>query len=91
MNQVNWIKRKIAKWINLKGIELVKESPWVVVYQSTDEYSVRIFQNLLESNDIKTIVFNQQDSSYKAFGYYYLQVLKEDEDRASKLLNLPNE
>ena len=74
-----------------RGIELVKESPWITIYQSTEEYSVRIHQNVLESNGFKTIVFNQQDSSYKAFGYFYLQVLKEKEDEARKLLNLPDE
>ena len=90
MREVNWIKRILAKR-ELKKIKLTKESPWVVIYQSSEEISLRIHQTVLEDNEIKTFVFNQQDSSYNAFGYHYLQVLREDVERARELLNLPNE
>lgn len=85
-----WI-RKILKKATLKNIRLSKESSWVTIMDSTDEYSVHIIKLRLEDEGIPAVIFNQRDSSYNAFGYIYLQVRKEDEERALKLLNSEHE
>lgn len=58
----------------------------MTVYQSIDEYSVRIRRLQLEDNGIATMVFDQRDSSYNAFGFIYLNVAKENEERAHEIL-----
>lgn len=45
----------------------------------------------LQAAEIPAIIFDQRDSSYNAFGYLYLKVRSEDEEKARKLLNLDHE
>lgn len=40
----------------------------------------------LEEEGIKVLVFDQRDSSYNAFGYVYLQVHKQNVERAEQIL-----
>jgi len=63
----------------------------VTVFQSTDEYMIRIRKLTLEDHEIPVMLFDQRDSSYNAFGYIYLNVRKEDEKRAVELLNTEHE
>jgi hypothetical protein len=58
----------------------------VSIYQSRDEFSVRIRQMHLEANEIEVNLFDQKDSSYGAFGYIYLSVKISDEAKALALL-----
>ncbi|MCH2231035.1 MAG: DUF2007 domain-containing protein [Crocinitomicaceae bacterium] len=69
----------------------MKEPKWVAVYQSTDEYIVRIYKMKLEAYEIPVSIFDQRDSSYNAFGYIYLNVRAEDVDEALKLIEETNE
>lgn len=83
--------QKIKKtWTNL-ATKLKSESPWTTIYQSTDEFSIRIKKVTLEDNEIPVRLFDQRDSSYNAFGYIYLNVLKEHVETARKILNLSDE
>ncbi len=84
------LRRLIALWKSRK-IRLTTETRWVSVYSSTDEYSVRIYKLKLEDEGIPVTVFDQQDSSYNAFGYIYLNVPKEFQEQAEKLLTLDHE
>ena len=84
------IRRLLTKWKNLKT-NLNKDSNWVTIYQSIDEPSVRIYSMQLEDNEIASMIFDQRDSSYNAFGYLYLQVRVEDKSKALELLNLDHE
>ena len=84
------IQRLIQKWKSGK-IKLVSDSDWVTIAQSIDEFSIRIDKLKLEDEGIPAMLFDQRDSSYNAFGYIYLKVLKKDEESARKLLNLTNE
>lgn len=84
------IQRLIQKWKSGK-IKLVNDSDWVTIAQSIDEFSIRIDKLKLEDEGIPAMLFDQRDSSYNAFGYVYLKVLKKDEENARKLLNLTNE
>ena len=72
-------------------MKLTKEPEWITVYQSTEEYSIRIKKMKLEEEGIKTVIFDQRDSSYNAFGYVYLQVHKENVEQAEQILKEINE
>ncbi|HIP32516.1 MAG TPA: hypothetical protein EYG86_07135 [Crocinitomicaceae bacterium] len=71
--------------------KLVPESKIVTVYQGTDEYSARIFKLKLEDEGIKVQLIDERDSSYNAFGYVYLKVLKENEQLAKQIIGHTNE
>ena len=72
-------------------MKLVKEPSWESVYQSRDEIELRIKKLKLEDENIPVVIFDQRDSSYNAFGYLYLNVRKEDVERALKILNTDHE
>lgn len=71
--------------------KLVPESKIVTVYQGADEYSARIFKLKLEDEGIKVQLIDERDSSYNAFGYVYLKVLKENEQLAKQIIGHTNE
>jgi len=77
----------------LKKLNLLKkaENDWVTVLQSTDEYTVRIQKLKLEDHEVPVTIFDQRDSSYNAFGYIYLNVPKEYEERALEIINTDHE
>lgn len=64
----------------------MKEPKWVTIFQSTDEYIVRIYKMKLEAHDLPTSIFNQRDSSYNAFGYIHLNVYAQHEKIALELI-----
>lgn len=80
----------LKKW-NLLRTKLAKEPDWVTVYQSADEYTVRIQKLKLEDHEIPVMLFDQRDSSYNAFGYIYLNVRKQDETKALTILKTDHE
>lgn len=84
------IANLLKKWSHLKT-KLANDSDWVTVYQSTDEYSARIQKLKLEDHEIPAMLFDQRDSSYNAFGYIYLNVQKQDELEALKILKSEHE
>jgi hypothetical protein len=84
------IQKLIQKWNNLWATQ-TRKSNWVTIFQSTDEYSVRIHKMKLEANQIPVSIFDQRDSSYNAFGYLYLNVRVQDEKIALELIEETNE
>ena len=51
-----------------------------------DEYSVRLRNLHLEAHGVESVLFDQRDSSYMAFGYMYLNVRRENEQQALEIL-----
>jgi len=64
----------------------VNEPEWASIYQSTDEYTVRIKKLALEDAGVPVMIFDQRDSSYNAFGYIYLHVPVRMKDQANQVL-----
>lgn len=50
---------------------------WVCIYSSPKQFSVEMIKNLLEQNEINSVIVNKQDSSY-LFGDYEVYVNRED-------------
>ena len=71
--------------------KITPESNVVIVYKGTDEFSARILKAKLESSGIEVSFADDRDSSYNAFGYVYLRVLKENKVRAEEIINSINE
>ena len=84
------IRKLLQRWKSAQT-KLVKESDWVTIIESTNEFQIRIDQLKLESEGIPVVIFDQRDSSYNAFGYLYLKVRAKDKDVAVKILNLNHE
>ncbi len=72
-------------------MKLSREPEWVTVFESHEEYVVRIKLMLLKEAEIPAVIFDQRDSSYNAFGLLYLKVRREFEEEALKQLNLEHE
>lgn len=85
MRLIQILKKKLTT------LKLVNEPKWLTVYQSIEEHSVYIRKLKFESEGIPTMVFDQRDSSYNAFGYVYLQVPSEQVENANKILREFNE
>ena len=71
--------------------KLVPEPNTITVHQGTDEYTARILKLKLEDEGIKVQFVDDRDSSYNAFGYIYLNVLKENETIATQIIEANNE
>jgi len=81
------IRRIRSRLMSLRT-KLVNEPAWITVYQSMEAYSIEIRKLALEDEGIKTLTFDQRDSSYNAFGYIYLQVHQKNVERANEILKL---
>jgi hypothetical protein len=79
------IQRLREKWTTLRT-KLVTEPQWVSVYDSHEEYTVHIKKMALEDAGIPVTIFDQRDSSYNAFGYIYLHVPAEMQEKARQVL-----
>ena len=62
------------------------EKGWKEVFMTTHDYKAEMAREILESEGIKTVVLNQQDTAYKVFGEYRVYVAEENETRAGELL-----
>lgn len=71
--------------------KITPETNTVIVYKGTDEFSARILKTKLESSGIEVSFADDRDSSYNAFGYVYLRVLKENQERAEEIIKLIHE
>ncbi|MCR9173679.1 MAG: DUF2007 domain-containing protein [bacterium] len=78
------------RWTALRT-KLIREPEWVTIFESRDEYVVRIKHMQLVEADIPAVIFDQRDSSYQAFGYLYLKVHQEHLEKAHEILNLTHE
>ena len=59
---------------------------WVKVYSTHDFFIAEIIKNMLISNNIEAISFNQKDSSYH-FGLINIFTLKGKCEKANELIN----
>jgi RNase H-fold protein (predicted Holliday junction resolvase) len=75
----------------LNQMKLVKEIPWLSIYQSLEPFSIEIFKLKLEAEGIPVRVWDERDSSYNAFGYVHLQVKSEFKDQAKAIIDSLNE
>ena len=67
------------------------EEGWKEVYMTAHEYKAEMAREILESEGIKVVVLNQQDTAYKSFGEFSVYVTEADATRSVELLkNLKN-
>jgi hypothetical protein len=62
------------------------EKGWKQVFLSGETYQAEIARELLENNGINSVILNQKDSSYTAFGNIELYVNEADEKKALEIL-----
>lgn len=84
------IRNLLQRW-TLRKTKLTSDPDWVIVFSSSDAYSVHILKMKLDNHNIPAAVFNQQDSSYNAFGYIYLNVPKDFKQKAIDIINNSHE
>lgn len=63
------------------------EKSWKKIYFSGDQFKVFIARDLLTENGINSVVMNQKDSSYNAFGDVELYIEEHDEKEALLILD----
>ena len=61
-------------------------SNWVNIFNSGNPIKIQIIQQMLIENNIKSVILNQQDSSYNMFGLIKLYVMKKNEKEANYLI-----
>jgi len=61
------------------------EKNWVKIYESTDEMKAEMARQLLEDNDIESVIINKKDRAY-GFGDYELYCMRDYIIRAKLLL-----
>ena len=59
---------------------------WSKIYVSTDPIQVEIISQMLEKNNITTVIINKQDSSYNMFGNIELYTQNINYENAIKIL-----
>ena len=65
---------------------------WSKIFVSTDPIKVKIISQMLEENNITTVIINKQDSSYNMFGNIELYTQDINYENAVKILkNKENE
>jgi hypothetical protein len=62
------------------------EIGWKIVYSTSDEYLGTIAKELLQDNEIESVLMNHKDSSYSFMGEVDLYVREENEKMAVKIL-----
>ena len=67
------------------------EKGWKEVYMTAHEYKAEMAREILETEGIKAVVLNQQDTAYNSFGEFSVYVAEADVARSLELLkNLKN-
>jgi len=68
------------------------EKGWQEIYMTSHEYKAEMAKDILESENIKTVVLNQHDTAYQTFGEFRVYVAEENVAKAVELLkNLKSE
>lgn len=65
---------------------MITDANWVCVYRSTILHNVELVRHLLDENDIKAVVLNQQDSFYPVIGEINLFVHRDHVIRSKKII-----
>jgi hypothetical protein len=63
------------------------EKDWKQVFLTGEFYKAEMARDLLELNDINSVILNQKDSVYKTFGDVAVYVNELDEEKAIEILN----
>ncbi len=58
---------------------------WCAIFETDLLYKAQIAKDLLETNGIKAVILNQQDSAYK-FGSIKVMINTKDTDKAIEIL-----
>lgn len=64
----------------------MSEVNWCKAYSGNDRVLISLFKSALDKEGIVNVEFNQQDSSYLAFGNIHLMVPEEDAEAAQALI-----
>ncbi len=64
----------------------MSEVNWNKAYTGNDRMMISLFKSALDKEGIVNVVFNQQDSSYLAFGSIHLMVPQEELEAAKALI-----
>ena len=68
------------------------EKNWVSIFSTDQPYLADIARQVLDENNISSIIVNRKDSSYQAFGEVELYVNRDQALRAKNLIkNINNE
>lgn len=62
------------------------EKDWTLVYTVDTSYKAQLVQEILEENDIISVVMNKKDSAYLSFGEVEIYVNRTNAEKANKLL-----
>ena len=62
------------------------EKDWILVYISSQLHKVELIKQILHTEDIESVILNQQDSSYISIGDIKLLVKNTDVIRAKKII-----
>ena len=63
---------------------------WIKIFSSNNPIEIEIIKQMLEENDLFSVVLNRQDSSYNMFGTIDLHITEEDQEKAIELLKQNN-
>ena len=62
------------------------EKDWKRVYFKGDDFKSTIASELLEENNIHSVILNRKDFSFTSFGDIEVYVNQKDEEEANKIL-----
>ena len=63
---------------------------WIKIFSSNNPIEIEIIKQMLEENDLFSVILNRQDSSYNMFGTIDLHIIEEDQEKAIELLKQNN-
>lgn len=62
---------------------------WIAIYVTSQLYQAEMIKSILEENDIKAVIMNQKDSSYK-IGSITVMVNKMNAEKAAEIIKSDN-
>lgn len=64
---------------------------WIKIFSSNNPIQIEIIKQMLEENNLFSVILNRQDSSYNMFGTIDLHILEEEQAKALELLKQNND
>ncbi len=86
MTRLKKMMKTIREQLATFNIKLFHEPRYVAVFRTKETHLISLYKLLLEEQDIPVVVFNQRDSSYNAFGDISLNVPRQFEEAAKKII-----
>ena len=62
------------------------EKEWVKIFSTSQSYQAELARQVLEENDIQSVIMNKKDSSYLLFGEIELYVNRDEVIKAKQLI-----